>query len=129
MTDKQIIIDDLMKQLNEKTVAIMLLRETLDRKEQECEELAYENYELNELFDRLKAENDELKKKCNIYTCGICGNKEDCNKLYKTLTEIKEIAITGLEGFCPKCSRKECEDNNCIETAIRDILQIISECE
>ncbi len=39
MTDKQIIIDDLMKQLNEKIVAIMLLRETLDRKEQECERL------------------------------------------------------------------------------------------
>ena len=39
MTDKQIIIDDFIKQLNEKTVVIMLLRETLDRKEQECEEL------------------------------------------------------------------------------------------
>lgn len=48
--------------------------------------------ELLEQLDQLKAENDELKKKCNIYTCGICGNKEDCNKLYKTLTEIKEIA-------------------------------------
>ena len=39
MTDKQIIIDDLMKQLDEKTVAIMLLRETLDRKEQKIDQL------------------------------------------------------------------------------------------
>ena len=51
---------------------ILAYRNELLRKEQECE---------------------ELKKKCNIYTCGICGNKEDCNKLYKTLTEIKEIAM------------------------------------
>ena len=46
-------------------------------------------------YKQLKAkeqECEELKKKCNIYTCGICGNKEDCNKIYKTLTEIKEIA-------------------------------------
>ena len=38
------------------------MEEKLKAKEQECEELAYENYELNELFDRLKAENEELKK-------------------------------------------------------------------
>ena len=53
ITDKQIIIDDLMKQLNEKTVAIMLLRETLDRKEQECEELRKANDEKNELLAKL----------------------------------------------------------------------------
>ena len=43
-------------------------------------------------WQRKEQECEELKKKCNIYTCGICGNKEDCNKFYKTLTEIKEIA-------------------------------------
>ena len=48
--------------------------------------------DMREAIEKLKAENEELKKKCNIYTCGICGNKEDCNKLYNTLTEIKEIA-------------------------------------
>lgn len=66
---------------------------------------------------QLKAENDELKKKCNIYTCGICGNKEDCNKLYKTLTEIKEIA-----EYCYDEVDKE-------NDGFWLILQKISECE
>ena len=68
----------------------------LKRKEQECE---------------------ELKKKCNIYTCGICGNKEYCNKLYKTLTEIKEILLF---------NKKELEE--CLHNDIDgQILQKISE--
>ena len=62
MTDKQIIIDDLMKQLNEKTVAIMLLRETLDRKEQECEELKkYLNQIRDEELSHLDIEWDEYE--------------------------------------------------------------------
>ena len=70
--DKQIIIDDLMRQLNEKSVAIMLLRETLDRKEQECEELKEKlpnaiTRLMGEL-DQLKAENDDLKEKLNQKT-------------------------------------------------------------
>lgn len=56
------------------------------RKEQECDELAYENYELNELFDRLKAENEELKK--NYFTV-----IQQRNKAEQTLTEIKEILL------------------------------------
>ena len=90
---------------------------------------------------------NEIKKFLYIVCdeeCGVSPNKcgdSDCRYWQildiiegkdndrKTLIEIKEIAITGLEGFCPKCSRKDCEDNNCIETAIRDILQKISECE
>lgn len=75
MTDKQIIIDDLIKQLNEKTVVIMLLRETLDRKEQECEELKNQVLTLDDEtitvqitqqqfveYNQLKAENENLKK-------------------------------------------------------------------
>lgn len=106
----------------------------LQRKEQECEELkkeiAFGNNgtlsdkirvevfkELNNENNQLKAENDELKKKCNIYTCGICGNKEDCNKLYKTLTEIKEIA-----EYCYDEVDKE-------NDGFWLILQKISECE
>lgn len=142
MTDKQIIIDDqkntihrLQQECTEKTNAIIALGEQLKRKEQECEELkiyiesneqqvkevetlVMDNDRLINELDQLKAENDELKKKCNIYTCGICGNKEDCNKLYKTLTEIKEIAEKynnthlGEQQYCCK-----------------DILQKISECE
>jgi hypothetical protein len=84
-------------------IKIKELQEQLKAKEQECEKLKVENLSLKRGIEiakeadkswisQLKAENDELKKKCNIYTCGICGNKEDCNKLYKTLTEIKEIA-------------------------------------
>lgn len=119
-------------------------------------ELIEDNLNLSKENAKIKAENDELKNKTfryeellkhsamsqntytaeevNIITGGIkfVGRGliiEENIKLHKTLSEIKEIAITGLEGFCPKCSRKECEDNNCIETAIRDILQKISECE
>lgn len=65
------------------------------------------NYQLIQEYDKLKTENDELKKKCNIYTCGICGNKEDCNKLYKTLTEIKEIAKNRSNYPCSKCIKTE----------------------
>ena len=90
-------------------------------------------------IDQLKAENDTYKKMFEDKDMRLAlteirtGERHlwfnKAEKLKQTLTEIKEIAITGLEGFCPKCSRKECEDNNCIETAIRDILQKISECE
>ena len=112
MTDKHIIC-----KCNDKECGQCSFEEQLKRKEQECEELkkwlpivarleeqfkshekakgidykTYAEQVFTELY-QLKAENDELKKKCNIYTCGICGNKEDCNKLYKTLAEIKEIA-------------------------------------
>ena len=110
------------------------MEEQLKRKEQECEELLKFNNSLveehktigNDLYkeikdyriklDQLKAENDELKKKCNIYTCGICGNKDDCNKLYRTLAEIKEIAESQCVNGC-----------NCIDK--KRILQKISECE
>lgn len=69
----------------------------------------------------LEKECEELKKKCNIYTCGICGNKEDCNKLYKTLAEIKEIAESQIKA----------EENNRYKTngyiVALDILQKIKE--
>lgn len=73
--EKQIIIDDLIKQLNEKTIVIMLLRERLDRKEQECENLKKQLFSfmngdycangcsLKHQLDQLKAENKELKEK------------------------------------------------------------------
>ena len=103
------------------------------RKEQECEELKkwlpivarleeqFKSHEKAKGIDyktyaeqvftelgQLKAENDEFKKKCNIYTCGICGNKEDCNKLYKTLTEIKEIAEHCIkQDICTTCDNSE----------------------
>ena len=147
MTDKQIIIDDQKKTIHrlqdectEKTNVIIALGEQLKAKEQECEKLkkqiesykglitdaGKQNYQLMQEYDKLKTENEELKKKCNIYTCGIYGNKEDCNKLYKTLTEIKEIA----EDFCNAC--KEFEPNKCNEINSRycnygRILQKISE--
>ena len=78
---------------------ILAYRNELLRKEQECE---------------------ELKKKCNIYTCGICGNKEDCNKLYKTLTEIKEIAMGIMDDDL---------DESSAYYEAKQILQKISECE
>ena len=82
----------------------------LKRKEQECE---------------------ELKKKCNIYTYGICGNKEDCNKLYKTITEIKEIAENmNTECFYDDFDCKDCDmKNGCIFLGKLKILQKMSECE
>lgn len=144
----------------------MALEDIEKNPEKHLEEYA----ELSQQLDRLKAENEKLKKDNSTlkdilsypkYTNENAYNEllklskaeliknlieshqhgesttqvfyrsiSEENKKYKqTLAEIKEIAITGLEGFCPKCSRKECEDNNCIETAIRDILQKISECE
>ena len=105
------------------------------RKEQECERLKHKIFRYEELFKHsAMAQNTYTAEEVNTIASGIkfVGNSltaEENNKLHKTLTEIKEIAITGVEGFCPKCSRKECEDNNCIETAIRDILQKISEVE
>ena len=95
------------------------------KKEEECEELkAYAQRQENQREEyykeylKLSQECEELKKKCNIYTCGICGNKEDCNKLYKTLTEIKEIAEGhNANAYC----------NSKID--MRKILQKISECE
>ena len=69
------------------------------------------------LLKAKEQECEELKKKCNIYTCGICGNKEYCNKLYKTLTEIKEILLF---------NKKELEE--CLHNDIDgQILQKISE--
>jgi predicted RNase H-like nuclease (RuvC/YqgF family) len=88
----------------------------LDIYNQECLNLQEELKEVLEQLDQLKAENKHLNDLLNQAL-------KELEKTRETLTEIKEIAITGLEGFCPKCSRKECEDNNCIETAIRDILQ------
>lgn len=88
----------------------------LKRKEQECETLAGQlDFEVQKK-ECLEQECEELKKKCNIYTCGICGNKEDCNKLYKTLSEIKEIAKNRTNYPCDKCIKTE-------------ILQKISEVE
>jgi hypothetical protein len=118
MTDKQIMggIGSAKPYTTLNTIAVILenekLQEALKAKEQECE---------------------ELKKKCNIYTCGICGNKEDCNKLYKTLTEIKVIAERDKE-FCIKCNGdKEIDCIDCIEGGrallANELLQKISECE
>ena len=84
MTDKQIIIYK-KECYNEPHCSLNQVLEQLEAYKMEAEEG-------KEINAELKAENEELKKKSNIYTCGICGNKEDCNKIYKTLTEIKKIA-------------------------------------
>jgi hypothetical protein len=128
MTDKQIIIDDLMKQLNEKTVAIMLLRETLDRKEQECEGLKEE----------IKKHNDDMFKNPpeKRFYCEGCTLPYISKKLKKTLTEIKEIAENckshNADG-CYECKYfDDCEVEG-EEIPTRDvcklILQKVSECE
>ena len=110
----------------------------LARKTQECEQikekyeaLKLENEEGYEIVAELKHECEELKKKCNIYTCGICGNKEDCNKLYKTLAEIKEIAENmNNECFYDDFDCKDCDmQNGCTYFNKKQILQKISECE
>lgn len=102
MTNKEIIIDDLIKQLNEKTVVIMLLRETLDRKEQECEELK----------NLLKVRIEDL--------CDSCGASSrmpmPCKVYEKTLIEIKEIIKQGIK----------INDDIIVS---KQILQKISECE
>ena len=119
---------------------IAKLQEQLARKTQECESLKEEievlkdNFDTatrdcNELIEELKQECEELKKKCNIYTCGICGNKEDCNKLYKTLAEIKEIAENmNNECFYDDFDCKDCDmQNGCTYFNKKQILQKISE--
>ena len=74
-------------------------------------------------YNQLKTENEELNKKCNIYTCGICSNKENCNKLYKTLTEIKEIAEYEFKELM------NAEDYHNMTEVLKQILQKISEVE
>ena len=114
MTDKQI-IQYKKECFEEPYCSLREVLEELSRKEQECEELKEQHQGDKGLITSTGKMNYQLL--------------QEYDKLKTTLTEIKEIAITGLEGFCPKCSRKECGDNNCIETAIRDILQKISEVE
>lgn len=105
------------------------LYKQLKRKEQECETLASQlDFEVQKK-ECLEKECEELKKKCNIYTCGICGNKEDCNKLYKTLAEIKEIAENmNNECFYDDFDCKDCDmQNGCTYFNKKQILQKISE--
>jgi len=48
-------------------------------------------------------------------------------ELRQLLIEIKDIAQTGQEGFCPKCNHPiPCDDYNCSETAIGEILDKIN---
>lgn len=121
MTDKQIIIDDLIKQLNEKTVVIMLLRETLDRKEQECEELK-EKYKW---YDHYKEQ--------ALYNKNLCNEKsEQLDQLKQTLIEIKEIAEKAKKDICNNCGWRNTdnydpEDYTCGEFI--KILQKISKVE
>ena len=150
LEDKQIIIDDQKKTIHrlqdectEKTNVIIALGEQLKAKEQELENIckAFDiEYAIDEETGNLigrcnklykkEQECEEMKKKCNIYTCGICGNKEDCNKLYKTLTEIKEIAeseIDSKEFMAIQCMLNGSVDNK--NKVLEQILQKISECE
>lgn len=78
------------------------------RKEQECEELAYENYELNELFDRLKAENEKLEEQLELNTANavVIDMAQRLYKLKQTLTEIKEIAERGFKHSQCNCGAK-----------------------
>ena len=144
MTDKQIMIDEQMENLNNLATQqlkrieeekrqiehiakthlvetfdmqreIDKLKKELQAKEQECEELAYENYELNELFDRLKAENDELKETFDGLFKVQYKLADNNKKLRQCLTEIKEIAK----------KRNYLDYNECLD----DILQKISEVE
>ena len=113
-------------------------RKKLQAKEQECEELKteFDNFEKqiklqgNFIDSFLNATNNSewlnksiLEDEADAIIEKVESDYVQLKKFKQALQEIKEIAITGLEGFCPKCSRKDCEDNNCIETAVRDILQ------
>ena len=109
-------IDSLLKRYDNAFIKFKKERKEL---KEDNEELKRQYKELGQCSKRLKDYYEEEKK--------TLSNR--FLKLKQTLANIKEIAITGLKGFCSKCSRKECEDNNCIETAIRDILQLISEVE
>ena len=131
MTDKQIIIDDFIKQLNEKTVVIMLLRETLDRKEQECEEL---KKQVSDLLNKPEIQDKILWK---IDNEALLGSKDAwIYKLEQTLTEIKEIAENAEE----QCAIPEnyFKRNNVswkqhqlkgLTCKFKQILQKINECE
>lgn len=121
---------------------IKRLEEELQAKEQECEELAYENYELNELFDRLKAENEELKK-CYKNNSALLDFEETNTtklvnkvmKLEKILTEIKEIArVNSINtcwtaiNLCADCDEiEECGLQSPFEK-LKAIIQKIDEC-
>ena len=102
-------LDWALKQLKLKEQECEELKIYIESNEQqvkEVETLVMDNDRLINELDQLKEENNELKKKCNIYTCGICGNKEDCNKFYKTLAEIKPI----LEFYANSCMGEEQPD-------------------
>ena len=97
-----------------------------------CESLSDDIDKLCEQLDQLKVENKELKKQYNIYTCGVCGNKDECNKLKQTLTEIKEIAEIAV-NFCKGCGGEDYECIDCTNGGraqiSKEILQKISEVE
>ena len=121
------------KQLKRKEQRIVELNKTIKAKEQECEELKKENYEITEevsidrdLFaeiDQLKAENDELRKTV-MQKCPQCGEiylNPIGAKLHEALIEIKEIAqydvYTSRTDLCLKLNWikkkiSECEVGN-----------------
>ena len=101
--------------------------ELIEELKQECEELKEKYLNLkeqngsfivqlntvNERLDQLKAENEELKKKCNIYTCGICGNKDFT--LYDLPFEIKKLSqecenLKVEEKYLKQCCQKAGEE-------------------
>jgi chromosome segregation ATPase len=124
------------------------LLEELKAKEQECEELKKQhqadkglitstgkmNYQLLQEYDKLKAENKELKNQIEDVDV-LCSEKESLiDKCLQTLTDIKEIAEHCIkQDICTTCDNSEkchIEDEE-IPTydVCKLILQKISECE
>lgn len=81
---------------------------------------------------RLQAEYDDLHLNYAGCKTANAGLQELNNELKKEnmhykhlIAKIRTIAKTGIEGFCPECSLRYCEENNCYETAIIDIYDLL----
>lgn len=81
---------------------------------------------------RLQAEYDDLHLSYAGCKTANTGLQELNNELKKEnmhykhlIARIRTIAKTGIEGFCPECSLRYCEENNCYETAIIDIYDLL----
>ncbi len=113
----------------DKCPAVIKLREQLEAYKMEAEEgkeinaeLKAENEKLREQLAEMISQSALLPKFFGLSAGEITQLSTKCSQLEQALRKIHKIAKAGYEGMCPDCSKKQCEENNCIEHAINEIL-------
>jgi predicted RNase H-like nuclease (RuvC/YqgF family) len=124
MTDKQITSNDYIFELNEMCIdCISEIDECECRKI--AENLHFKLYRKEQESEKLKAENDELKKEINnkysVSNFNVIFMREHIHNLKQTLAEIKEIA----EKHAPRCNDNANCDYECEECHLSDLKQIL----